>query len=198
MKANQAALECGQFAERMGQGYYVHMAVIGVASDPRAMALIPDLRPGYDVPVGFVRRKDGSEIGYWYDHFLEQAQTNPTMAAELERVWLTGALLAVGDAVSDCNYFDRAPELELLRHLRNGVAHGNRFRIDNPTGLAKFPAHNKLAWVKNDTGAEFEVTPSHQGQTVLFDFMGPGDVIDLLMSVGVYLIRMGNGDPLRR
>ena len=91
-----------------------------------------------------------------------------------------------------------SPELELLRHLRNGVAHGNRFRIDNPASLAKFPAHNKLSWVKSDTGAEFEVTPSHQGQTVLFDFMGPGDAIDLLISVGVYLIRMGNGDPLRR
>ena len=57
MKANQAAFECGQLAERMGQGHYVHMAVIGVASDPRARYLIPELQPGYGVPVGFVAVK---------------------------------------------------------------------------------------------------------------------------------------------
>ena len=118
-------------------------------------------------------------------------------------------------------YFDRAPELELLRHLRNGVAHGNLFRIDNPTEITKFPAHNRLAWVKSDSKAIFEITPSLRNQPVLFDFMGPGDIlepdrirrvvekicrlgtedalwinVDLLMSVGLYLIRMGNGDPL--
>jgi hypothetical protein len=49
----------------------------------------------------------------------------------------------------------------------------------------------------SDTKRVFEVTPNLQGQPVLFDFMGPADVVDLLKSVGLYLIRMGNGDPLR-
>jgi len=197
MKANQAAFECGQLAERMAQGYYAHKAAIEVATDSRAKALAPAVQPGQIVPVGYVARKDGTQIIFHYQHFLDQARTNPTMVSVLERVWLAGSLLAIGDAASVHGYFDRAPELELLRHLRNGIAHGNCFRIDKPASLAKFPAHNKLAWVRSDTKAEFEITPALQGQTVLFDFMGPGDVLDILMSVGLYLIRMGNGDPLR-
>jgi len=76
------------------------------------------------------------------------------------------------------------------------LTHGNRFRIDRPATLVQFPAHNRLAWVRGK--AEFAVSAALQGQGVLFDFMGPGDVLDLLQSVGVYLIRMGSGDPLRR
>lgn len=197
MKANQAAFECGQLAERMAQGYYTHKTAIEVATDSRAKFLVPAVQSGQIVPVGYVPRKDGTKIIFHYSHFLDQARHNAMIVGDLERLWLAGSLIAVGDAASAHGYFDRAPELELLRHLRNGIAHGNRFRIDNPASLAKFPAHNRLAWIRSDTKADFEITPSIQGQTVLFDFMGPGDVIDILSSVGLYLIRMGNGDPLR-
>jgi hypothetical protein len=87
--------------------------------------------------------------------------------------------------------------LELVRHLRNGIAHGNRFNIPKPgrEQLAKWPTHNRLATVK--TG-EFEVVPSLNGQQVLWGFMERGDVLNLIQTVSVYLIRMGNGDnPLR-
>ena len=53
------------------------------------------------------------------------------MVEELGRVWLVGALLRTGDALQRHHYFNRAPELELLRHLRNGVARRNVFKIDN-------------------------------------------------------------------
>jgi hypothetical protein len=124
------------------------------------------------------------------------------MVADIDRLWIVGALLAIGDAfkqhgLKPHGYFDRAPEPELSRHLRNGVAHRNAFRIDNPKDLAKFPADNRLAWVRSDSKAEFEITPNLQNQPVLFDFMGPGDILHLLMSVSLYLIRMGNGDALR-
>ena len=33
----------------------------------------------------------------------------------------------------------------------------------------------------------FEITPELEGTAVLFDFMGPGDVLDLLISVSTYL-----------
>jgi hypothetical protein len=105
--------------------------------------------------------------------------------------------LAIGDALKPHGYFNRAPELELLRHLRNGVAHGNTFRIDNLKDLEKFPAHNRLAWIRGDNKTEFEITPNLQNQPVLFDFMGPGDILDLLISASNYLERMGNGDALR-
>jgi hypothetical protein len=122
------------------------------------------------------------------------------MVEELARVWLVGALLRIGDALTKFDYFDHAPELELLYHLRNGVAHGNVFRFTDggKKRLKKYPeAHNRLAWLTSDTKKEFEIALNLQGKRVLFDFMGPADVIDLLKSVGLYLIRMGNGDPLR-
>ncbi|HXH92049.1 MAG TPA: hypothetical protein VNN25_10750 [Thermoanaerobaculia bacterium] len=196
MKANQSAFDAGQLAERLAQGYYSHLAAIAVATDPRALKLAPRIRPGHTVPVGEVRRKDGTAHAFHFLHFLALAGSDAVIAGELERIWLTGALLRVGDVLAQHQYFDRAPELELLRHLRNGAAHGNRFRIDHPASLARYPAHNRLALVRGDLKPVFEITPELQGQEVLFGYMGAGNVLDLLMSVGLYLVRMGNGDPL--
>jgi hypothetical protein len=189
-------------AQRMATGYFMHAAVIRVASDPRAPALSPNVEPGQIVPVDRVVRKDGTQHVYHFTQFLTQAASDPVMVDELRRVWFFGALLAIGDAlkrhgVKRFGYFDRAPELELLRHLRNGVAHGNTFEIHDLKDLEDHPAHNRLASIKSDTKAVFEITPNLRKKPVLFDFMGPGDVLDLLMSVSIYLIRMGYGHPLR-
>jgi hypothetical protein len=51
--------------------------------------------------------------------------------------------LRSGDALERNGYFDRALELELIRHLRNGIAQGNRFDIRDPNKLTKFPTHNR-------------------------------------------------------
>jgi hypothetical protein len=58
-------------------------------------------------------------------------------------------------------------------------------------------AHNRLALVRSDSKAEFEIAPDLQNQPVLFDFVEPGDILHLLWSVHLCLVRMGNGDPLR-
>jgi hypothetical protein len=110
------------------------------------------------------------------------------MLRDLERVWIIGSLIAVGDALEKLNYLNHVPLLELVRHLRNGVAHGNQFYIRKPDGLKKCPAHNRAALVK--AAAVFEITPDLDGKPVLFEFMGAGDVVDLLMSVEVYLMRI--------
>jgi hypothetical protein len=196
LKANQAAFDIGQMAHRMFEGYYMHLAAIQVAKDPRAIALSPNVEPGQMGPVGRIHHKDGTRHEFAFAHYLAQARINPVMVADLDRLWLVGALLTIGDALEKQSYFDHAPELELLYHLRNGVAHGNTFRI-NLKRLSKHPAHNRLACVRSDSKAEFEITSNLQGQPVLFDFMGPGDILHLLTSVSLYLIRMGNGDPLR-
>jgi len=199
MVLNPAALEVGQLAERMAQGYYTHAALVEIARDPRAKSLAPTILPGHVVPEGYVECKDGENVVFHFNHFLDQAKT--AMAEDLARTWLVGALLTVGDALAKNKYFDHAPELELLRHLRNGIAHGNSFNIkreaiDPRTGGLKHPAHNRLARVKSDL-LTFEISPALHGQPVLFDFMKPGDVIHLLVSAGLYLVHMGNGDSLR-
>src|SRR5688572_5831171 len=130
-RANPAAFAAGQYAERMASGYYVHAAALHVATDPRAAALAPPVRPGQRVSTGFVPTKFGPDHAFHFWHYLNQARTMPAYAEDLKRIWLIGAVLAVGDVLQQNAYFDRAPELELVRHVRNGIAHGNRFRIDN-------------------------------------------------------------------
>ena len=128
-KVNQAAFDIGQLAERLYQGYYLHSAMLEVAKHPNAERLAPSPEPGQFVPVGRVHRRDGSSHVYHFNHYLAWANNNSLVADDLVRVWLVGALLRLGDELARHDYFDHAPELELLRHLRNGVAHGNRFNI---------------------------------------------------------------------
>jgi len=182
------AFEIGRMAGRTAQGYYAHKAAIEVAKDPRSNGLVPtEVRRGQAVPVGDVTRKDGTGHVYDIHHYLDYARANPEMAHDLERVWIIGALIAVGDALDKRGYLNRVPLLELVRHLRNGVAHGNIFDIRYPDSVKKYPAHNRQARVKT---AEFEIAASLDGQPVLFDFMGAADVLDLLMSIEIYLTRI--------
>jgi hypothetical protein len=190
MKANQAAYDVGQLAQDMARGYAAHIAVIRVA--PRldhkaAVQLIADY------PSDSVQRKDGTKWSFdTQDALVDLA--DKAIAEELPRVWLAGSLLRLGDALKKHDYFGHAPELELVRHLRNGIAHGNCFDIRFPEELKQFPAHNRDAWFKHTI---FEITPELDGQPVLFDFMEAGDVLDLLSSVGLYLKQMENGESPR-
>jgi hypothetical protein len=48
--------------------------------------------------------------------------------------------------------------------------------------------------VKSPAGVVYEITPSLSGP-LLFDFMGPADVIDLLQSVEVHLSKAASARP---
>lgn len=187
----KSTFEIGRLAHRMAQGYYAHAAAIEIAKGPHAKALVSETLLGQIS--SYVTRKDGTQHTFDLPHYLGQAHTNPEIVDELPRVWLVGSLLAVGDALYDVEYLDHSPLLELIRHLRNGIGHGNKFtfkrgkRTPGLDQLRKFPAHNKQANIK---GAEFQIDGSLEGRQVLFDFMGPGDVLDLLQSVEVYLTRI--------
>ena len=95
----------------------------------------------------------------------------------------------LSDRLAAEGYFDRAPVLEMVRYLRNAVAHGNAFDIRDPSTLDTWPAHTRDAACRSPAGTTFEVTPECQGTRVLFDFMGPGDVIDVIVSVCTHLLR---------
>lgn len=191
------ALSVGKFAQRLAGEYPTLVAALEVAADPRSALLAPKLEPGNMVPVGHIPGFD-ADGSFHFLHYLGQAADNSDIVDDLQRNWHVGTLIALGDALSERAYFDHAPELELVYHLRNGVAHGNQFNI-NASGrkrLQRYPAHNRDAWTRGDKRT-FEVTAALNGSAVLFDFMGPADIQVLLAGVGVYLIRMGNGDPLR-
>src|SRR6202051_2520728 len=181
---NLDAFRTARLAHRLCGGYYVHSAIIDVAAGVDRNQPI-----NWDVTREVVR-KDGTKHVFSFDHYLREAFENSKTKEDLDRVWVTGGLIALADALDRKAYFDRAAELEHVRHLRNGVSHGNRFRIDHPNKLAKYPTHNLVASVRSPAGTSFEITAAPDGKTVMFDFMGPADFIDLFMSVEVHLFSL--------
>ena len=116
-----------------------------VARDPRAPTLGPPTEPGQHVPVLKIPRRDGNAMIMSFDYYLAEG-LKPKTLEDFDRVWLMGALLMVGDALGANDYFGHIPEAEIIRHLRNGVGHGNRFSfhssvIDRATGKLKHPAN---------------------------------------------------------
>ncbi len=196
----------GQLAERLVSGYMAHLCLTSLLDEPIAdsiLVAIDQLYPPGRTGAGhndIVLRKDGTAHFIWVPHFLRTVSQSPEYRSTQDRAFLAGALLELGDELARVGCVDRSPDLELLRHLRNGIAHGNRFSLRHGEPLR--PAHftgaaglllDGVTSVASPT--TFEITPAVDGQPVLFDFMGPGDICDLLLFIGWRLIRLGNGDP---
>ena len=200
------AFEVGQLAEALYGGYMSHAGIGNLIAHPSGSAAIERLEAECQgpasAPIASVLRKDGTSIWYSLSHYLRQS-TARRFSEMFERVWLGGALLTLGDALDAEGYFDKGPDLQVVRHLRNGIAHGNRFYFRNgePRRPARFTGPQQRLMSDGVTSTPvgdaitFEITPGLHGQEVLFNFMGAGDVCDLLQFVGVRLTRMGNGDP---
>ncbi len=189
-------LAVSRTAQRLASGYYAFLVAQLVAANPRSIYSLPPAKALGEDPTGEVKRKDGTAHTLNLRHYLNLFREDHGVQSEVLRSWAMGALLTLGNALSPHKYFDQAPVLELVYHLRNAVAHGNRFNITKHgcIRLAQYPAHNRSAPVKSPVGTVFEITPSLVGP-FLFDFMGPADVIDLLQSVEVYLSKAADGRP---
>jgi hypothetical protein len=178
-KLKLGAFATGQFIFDLAQGCYAYEALVQLARDAHSATIVPDLTPGHPVPIGTISRKDGSKHTYDAAHYLTLSNNHPFIAPKIQQAWFAGALVTAGDALAKQDYFNHGPELELIYHLRNGIAHGNIFNI-NKSGLkrlAKYPAYVR---VLDGRGEVFHISPSENGQPVLFDFMAAADVIDLL------------------
>lgn len=173
------AFRAGRLAHRIGGGYYVHSSIVDVAAG------VDRSQPIDWTNTREVTRKDGTKHVFAFDHYLREAFENLKTRDDLDQIWIVGGLITLADALGKCRYFDRVPHLELVRHLRNGVAHG-RFRIDRPQELTEYPANNFSASIKSPAGTLFEITEATQGS--VFDFMGAGDFCDLFFSVEAHLL----------
>lgn len=80
-----------------------------------------------------------------------------------------GMILSIGDRFAKYDYFTKTPELLFLRHLRNGIAHGNKFDIRTSSG--KFWKEAKFR--------NLEIKSSLNGHKVLGEFIQMGDVMML-------------------
>lgn len=184
--------ETRRLADRLRYGLYAHATALELARDERAGLDLGTTPPSQSTLSGSVLCKDGSERPFDLDYVLELMRSDPALRAEMDRGWCVSSLIVLGDHLAADAYFDRAPVLEMVRHLRNGVAHGNRFTIRNPAELEAWPAHTRDSACRGDE--VFEITPALDGSPVLFEFMGLGDVLDLLISVGTHLRHLAGFD----
>ena len=184
----QAAAKVAQLARDMAAGYASHITAWRMPPKIDRNAFVKFISENL---TDSVPRKNGPPWTFDVQDTFYEAVARDRIKAEFPIIWLTGALLAVGDALNTSNYFDHAPELELVYHLRNGVAHGNRFNITNLERLIKYPAHNRDGSFRHSI---FEITDALNGQPVLFDFMEAGDVLDLLASIALHLDKIGRGE----
>ena len=176
------------------------MAALHVAADPRAIALAPPVEPGQAAPILRVPRDDGTYHTFHFSHFFEQLK-EPQLVEDFKRACLASSLLSVGDELDAANYYRKVPEAEpeaeLVRHLRNGIAHGNKFTIyqkliDQHTGRLKIPAHNRR-YKRVLHMREYVVDAHLNGSNVLFDYGGPAAILDILVTIGWHLTRTACG-----
>lgn len=194
---NADAARIGALAVRLADLHYAYLAAIQLSRHRDAVSLMPPKEPGQLVPLRCVPYLDGdSKQRIDFLHYFRLAQ-DPDATGLFDRVFFMGSLLTLGDALQPHHYFDHAPELELIYHLRNGVAHGNRFTFTKggKDRLARYPAHNRDTWLK--TPVSYEVTLALAGREVLYDFVGPAELDRIFRCVGSYLENLGSGRPTR-
>jgi hypothetical protein len=178
MEGYQMARSAKEIADMLGrlQDYYTAVSTALVfLNDDDALRLLQ--AKGYD-PGSTIRlgRKDNSYyegIKLW--DAIHSVRGNAGFNLDFLGILCMITLSWVGDELSKHGYFDKTPELELFRHLRNGISHGNVFNLGK--GEPKQPAKFK----------RFEITPALHGQSVLFEFMNTGDLFDLFDHVKAHL-----------
>ena len=197
---NQNAVDVATLAQRMVSQYFSHHASMYVARDPRAKLIRPPIEPGQLVPVLKIPRRDGNAMIMSFDHYLAEG-LKPNTRDDFDRVWLMGALLMVGDALVANKFFGHIPEAEIIRHLRNGIGHGNKFNfvskpnvIDPALGKLRHPA-NIFRYAARQAMPMHEVDTNLKGTEVLFGWGGPEAIIDCLTVLGVHLWNVGHGIP---
>jgi len=121
-------------------------------------------------------KHDGSyyrNINFWDS--INFVRNNNKFNLDFMGMQLSTILLSVGHELKKHHYFDKTPELEFFRHLRNGISHGNKF--DFKHGEPRRPAKFK----------NFEIASSLQGEDVLFKFIKPGDLFELFDHIKKHL-----------
>jgi hypothetical protein len=106
---------------------------------------------------------------------IEASCGNPVFNMTFLKLWFMGVISLTGDYLKQNDYFDKRPELEFFRHIRNAISHGNKFTFkkNEPKRPAQF--------------GDFVICHELQGRTFLFDYMNPGDLFDLLDYLERYL-----------
>ena len=169
------AKEIANLIDRLQATYAATSTALLLLNDDEILQLL--LAKGYD-PGSTIRlgRRDNTYyegIKLWDS--INLVRGNAGYNLDFLGSYFMTILSFVGNKLSENRYFDKTPEFEFFRHLRNGVSHGNRFNLKygEPRRPAKFKG--------------FKITPALEGQPVLFEFISTGDLFDLLDHVKAHL-----------
>jgi len=187
----EAAGRVGQVLNDLYVSCYSFSAILAAGADASA-------RLGSSIDYTIARplpRRNGTAHSYSFQFYLRQAFDHAATAAGMQTTWFASAIVAAADALKPHNYFNRPPALEVIYHLRNGIAHGNKFDF-TPDCRARMAAHpaNTEEWAASSAElTPFHITESLHGSGVLFDYMGPADITDVLIAGHLYLGKLAQG-----
>lgn len=173
----RSAKEIAEVIDRL-RAYYVGASVgLVLLNDDDVLRVIES--KGYDLGS---RTRLGRRDGTYHDNLpdlwtaIREVRGSPGFNLDFLAGLLMVAVSWVGDDLRRNGYFDKTPELEFFRHLRNAVSHGNRWHFTG--GEPKRPA----------VFGSFTLSAAlHEQEGVLFDFMSTGDVADLLEHTAAHL-----------
>jgi hypothetical protein len=124
--------------------------------------------PKDDCDIKFARA-DRTVATFHLYRTLDLAKSDKRFNVYYLRSTLMAVVSIMGDALTNEKLYNRSPEFQFFRHLRNAISHGNRFYFKK--GEPRYHSQFK----------SLVLNPALQGtQQVLFDFIKPGDVIDLV------------------
>ena len=172
--------ESARLAEDLVAGLLGFDAALALLADDRVLALVPPILPGKLVPIGLlphIGNDEGHE--YHFTYYLDRLRTEPNRTLT-KRLWASSALIRLGEKLTRHAYFDRRPSLELMRHLRNAVAHGERFLIRDLDKLSQYPAFLTAG------PFHWEITPALDGAP-LYERFSAGDIGSIIQSIGIHL-----------
>jgi hypothetical protein len=117
---------------------------------------------------------------------MEHIKKNPNKNIEFLTLPIKAAILHVGDAFSRFGYLNKAPELEFLRHIRNAIAHGNRFNIK--TELKKAAQFDSYTITKSLNGTKLLADGTEDGFLYAGDALALFDYLEARLSENYYLL----------
>ena len=172
----RSAKDIADMLQRLQDYYAAVSTALVFLNDDDALRLLQAKGYGPGSTTSLGRRDNSSYEGIKVWDAIHSVRGNAGFNLDFLGSLFMTILSWVGDELSANGYFDKTPELEFFRHLRNGISHGNKFnlvRYNEPKRPARFKG--------------FEVTAALEGQPVLFEFISTGDLFDLFDHVKAHL-----------
>ena len=110
---------------------------------------------------------------------IEQMKSKFSSVQDAVRILSQQLVISCYASVEDEN--NKSPEFEFFRHLRNGCAHGNKFKFISYKDKKSHKIVNEPSRLAKWNG--LEITRSLEKTEIIFAFLAPGDILKLLKDI---------------